>query len=161
MRADRNAAQPPFYLSSVSANAMISDLRPTTLCQPALLHVNLLLDELISSIITSSSSINPYHLRLQGIPAVFSSDKSAGADSTGIRALGRAAVGEAEMELRSWYGLNEGRNGGFKPEGKGRGLMEAKERANAEFPVEKALDLLRLKCLSFSVCLLILNAKAG
>jgi len=134
---------------------MISDLRPTTISQPALLHVNLLLDELITSIITTSSSINPYHLRLQGIPSVFSSDKSISGvtESTGIRSLGRAAVGEAEMELRSWYGLNatKGRAMGFKPDGKGRGMVEGMERANKEFPVHKALDLLRLKCLSFSV----------
>jgi len=57
------------------------------------------------------------------------------------------------MELRSWYGLNatKGRAMGFKPDGKGRGMVEGMERANKEFPVHKALDLLRLKCLSFSV----------
>ena len=56
------------------------------------------------------------------------------------------------MELRSWYGLNGASNTGFKPEGNGRGMVAEKERQTAEFPVEKALDLLRLKCLSFSVC---------
>jgi hypothetical protein len=143
------------YLSSSSANALISELRPTTLAQPALDHINQLLDELLCSLVTSSSSLNPNHLRLHGIPSVFSSDKTEGSgQSTGLRALGRSAVGEAELELRSWYEghpESKGSNGGFQPDGKGRGMVEGKEKVHAVFPVEEALGVMRIKCVAFSV----------
>jgi hypothetical protein len=149
--------RPLIYLSGSSANALISELRPTTLSQPALHYVNQLLDEILCNLITSSSSINPYHLRIEGIPSVFSSDKSQAAgfsESTGVKALGRAAVGEAEMELRSWYEshpTSRAGNGGFQPDGKGRGMTDSRERGNASFPANEAMDLLRLKCSTFCV----------
>ncbi|RXK36716.1 hypothetical protein M231_06023 [Tremella mesenterica] len=136
------------FLSSTSANALISDLRPTTLSAPALQHINLLIDELITSLISAADSINPSHLRLHGIPVVFSGDKSAG-DTTGLRALGRSAVGEAELELRSWYETNDPRKG-LPPGGKGRGMIASKEGIAADFPVDPASQLMRYKCATFS-----------
>jgi hypothetical protein len=136
----------PAFLSQVSANALISELRPTTLARPALHHINALIDEILYLLITSSQSINPTHIRTKGIPAVFSADRSAG-ETTGPRALGRSAVAEAELELRSWYDANPGaRRGAFGPEGQGTGVKVARA-----FPIEEATALLKLKCVSFSV----------
>lgn len=138
------------FLSATSANALISDLRPTTLAPSALQHINILLDELLASLISAADSINPSHLRLNGIPAVFSGDKAAG-DTTGLRALGRSAVGEAELELRSWYETHAGgRRKGFPSDGQGRGMTGSKEMAGAAFPVEKAADLMKFRCATFS-----------
>ncbi|KAL7423917.1 hypothetical protein Q5752_001502 [Cryptotrichosporon argae] len=140
----------PRFLSAASANALISELRPTTLSPAALQHVNALLDEVLVALVTGAGSVNPIHLRLQGVPAVFSSERGA-AESTGLRALGRSAVGEAEVELRSWYESRPMSKGpqGFPPDGKGRGLLGDRERANVTFPLEQAIQLLRFKVVSF------------
>ena len=144
---------PSSYLSSSSANALISDLRPTTLSAPALLHINSFLEELLVSLISASQSINPKDLRLRGVPRVFTSEQVP--ESTGLRALGRSAVGEAELELRSWYESHpqarSGPRAGFQPEGRGRGLALEQEKSNTVFPLQPATELLKLKCLSFSV----------
>ena len=142
---------PPNYLSSSSADALISELRPTTLSSPALTHINIFLDELLESLLSASQSINPKDLRLRGVPSAFTGDKST-AQSTGLRALGRSAIGEAEIELRSWYeshSFARKANTGFPPGGKGRGLSS--ENVNSPFPLQQAVDLLRLKCVAFSV----------
>jgi len=138
----------PVFLSGTSANALISELRPTTLSQPALYHINALLDEILHLLISSSESINPTHIRTRGIPAVFSADKGAG-ETTGPRALGRSAVAEAELEVRSWYESHPGiKKGAFPPDGQGTGIKGARA-----FPVREATDLLKLKCVTLSVCL--------
>lgn len=132
---------------------MISDIRQTTIAPQAILHFNALLDELLCLLLQGAQSINPVHLRTTGVPAVFSAERGT-SESTGIRALGRAAVGEAEVELRSWYDSQpdqSARKAGYPPQGQGRGLVEAKERVNAPFPHQQAWDLFRVKCVSFSV----------
>ncbi|WVQ78066.1 hypothetical protein IAT38_000147 [Cryptococcus sp. DSM 104549] len=138
------AAQPTTYLSSASADALISDLRPTTLSPLALTHLNTLLDELLISLLSSAQSLNPFDLRREAVPSVFSGEKGLAGDSTGTRALGRSAVAEAEVELRSWH---EGRAGGrgFPPDGKGAGT-----RSERAFPLMQAVELMRLKCVAFS-----------
>ncbi|KAK4686625.1 hypothetical protein P7C73_g3502, partial [Tremellales sp. Uapishka_1] len=138
--ANPSDALAPCYLSAASANALISELRPTTLSPSALMHLNLVLDELLVSLLTAAESLNPNHLRLQGVPAVFS-----GEGSTGLRALGRTAVGEAELELRSWYEGNPSRRG-FPPNGQGSGMRPAK----GEFALPQAVELMRVKILAFS-----------
>ncbi|WVQ70129.1 uncharacterized protein L199_008354 [Kwoniella botswanensis] len=134
------------YLSFTSANALISDLRPTTLSLPALQALNTFLDEILISLITSAESINPSDLRKDGVPGVFTDDNKAtqGGESTNVRALGRSAVAEAEVELRSWL---EGRRQekGFQPDGQGNGMKNGRS-----LNVEKAVDLLRSKCVSYS-----------
>ncbi len=135
---------PPSYLSSPSANALISELRPTTLSPPALTHINLLLHELLVSLLSAAQSLNPRDLRVRGIPSVFSAS-----GSTGLRALGRSAVGEAELELRSWYESHpfaKQANTSFPPDGKGRGLVREEP-----FPLTQAIELLRLRCVALSV----------
>ncbi|OCF71904.1 hypothetical protein I204_07167 [Kwoniella mangroviensis CBS 8886] len=134
------------YLSFTSANALISDLRPTTLSLPALQALNAFLDEILISLITSAESINPSDLRKEGVPSVFTGDNKAtqGGESTNVRALGRSAVAEAEVELRSWLeGRRQGK--GFEPDGQGNGM-----RNGRSLNVEKAVDLLRSKCVSYS-----------
>lgn len=145
---DPDSYSAPAFLSAPSANALISELRPTTLSLPALYHINALIDEILRLLISSAESINPSHIRNQGIPAVFNADKSAG-ETTGPRALGRSAVAEAELELRSWYDSHPGaKKGAFGGDGKGTGVQGARA-----FPVQEATELLKLKCVSFSVCL--------
>ncbi|WVF72232.1 hypothetical protein IAT40_007044 [Kwoniella sp. CBS 6097] len=138
-------SQSATYLSSLSANALISDLRPTHISPPALSCLNALLDELIISILTASQSLNPFDLRREGVPSVFCGEKGVPqVESTGVRALGRSAVAEAELELRSWQ---EGRDGskGFAPDGKGNGM-----RGDRVFALQQAVEIMRLKCVSFS-----------
>lgn len=141
-------ASPPEYLSGTSANALISDLRPTTVTPQALLHINLFLDEILSSLIVSAESLNPKDLRTAGVPAVFSGDKAA--DSTGPRALGRAAVSEAELELRSWYDSHGGAGKGFPPSGSGNGMKTQKP-----FAREEAVEVMRVKGITLCVRLVL------
>ncbi|RSH91296.1 hypothetical protein EHS25_009595 [Saitozyma podzolica] len=137
----------PVYVSELSANAVISEHRPIQLSPSALQHVNLLVDELLTSIISSAASFNPKDIRLVGVPAVFggAGEKHAAGQSTGPRALARAAVNEAEVELRSWYaGHPAPRGGRWPPDGEGRGLTLSKERSGAAFPMKEALEYVRI-----------------
>ncbi|WVQ71617.1 hypothetical protein IAR50_001157 [Cryptococcus sp. DSM 104548] len=136
-------SQPTPFLSASSANALISDHRPTTLSSPALTSLNSLLDEVLVHLISAAQSINPSVLRKEAIPSLFHAEKGAG-DSTAVRSLGRSAVSEAEVELRSWM-EDRGPARGFPPGGKGSGTKS--ERA---FPVLQAVDLMRVKCVTFS-----------
>lgn len=138
-------------VSATSANALLSDLRPTTLAAPALAYINLLLDELLVTIIKSAESINPTDLRTYGIPAVFAVERDA-PEHASLGALGRAAVGEAEVEIRAWYnGHPTARKGvsGYPPDGHGKGLTA--ECEDRPFPAREAVELMRLKVATFSV----------
>lgn len=146
-------AQIPQYLIPTAANAIISDLRPITIAPLAINHINLFLDELLVNIIIAAESINPYHLRSLGVPAVFTGEKGLG-DSTSIRALGRSAIGEAEIELRSYYEVHPSAKYGFGADGKGRGTTAARERAGS-YPVDEAVEMMRYRCVTFSVCRLV------
>nr|ODN99640.1 hypothetical protein L204_02073 [Cryptococcus depauperatus CBS 7855] len=137
-------ARPTVFLSLTAANALISDLRPTTFSPPALASLNALLDELLVSLINFALSLNPTDLRREAIPAFFNGDKGAG-DSTGTRALGRSAVAEAEVELRGWCEGRTPGSRGFPPDGKGRGT-----RSDMDFPLVQAVELMRVKCASYS-----------
>lgn len=146
----------PIYVSELSANAVISEHRPIQLSPSALQHVNLLVDELLTSIISSAASFNPKDIRLVGVPAVFggAGEKHAAGQSTGPRALARAAVNEAEVELRSWYAGHPAPKGGrWPPDGEGRGLTLSKERSGAAFPMKEALEYVRIHGPRFCVSL--------
>ncbi|WWC61148.1 uncharacterized protein I303_103727 [Kwoniella dejecticola CBS 10117] len=133
------------YLSSISANALISDLRPTTLSVPALQLLNAFLDEVLVSLITAAESLNPSDLRKEGIPSVFSAPTgSTGGENSNLRALGRSAVAEAEVELRSWL-EGKGPTKGFAPDNQGTGM-----RNGRIFNPEKAIELMQFKCVSYS-----------
>jgi hypothetical protein len=127
------------YISSESANALLSELRPTTLKAPALEYVNKFLDELLVKLVTEAQSINPEHLRLNGAPAVFV-DRGK---------LGRDAVDDAEILIHDWYSHShfKVRELGFPPHGEGRGLV----RSSDTFPVQQAIELMRLKVSMLSV----------
>ncbi|ODO03425.1 hypothetical protein L198_02272 [Cryptococcus wingfieldii CBS 7118] len=135
--------QPTLFLSPANANALISDHRPTTLSSPALTSLNSLLDEVLVHLISAAQSINPLDLRKEAIPSLFHAEKGAG-DSTAIQSLGRSAVSEAEVELRSWM-EDRGPTRGFPPGGKGSGT-----RSERAFPVLQAVELMRIKCVTFS-----------
>jgi hypothetical protein len=61
------------------------------------------------------------------------------------------------MELRSWYDSHPGaKRGAFAPEGQGTGVKGARA-----FPVKEATELLKLKCVSFSVRLSLSTVNKG
>jgi hypothetical protein len=64
------------YLSERTANALVSDLRPVKISDQALEYINLILDEILCSLIAKAESIDPRDLKLKGIPAVFSAESS-------------------------------------------------------------------------------------
>lgn len=99
----------------------------------------------MSSLILSAESLNPKDLRTAGVPAVFNGDKAA--DSGGPRALGRAAVGEAELELRSWYESQGGIGKGFGPGGLGGNGMKAAKA----FAKQEAIEVMRVKTATLCV----------
>lgn len=162
-------------MSGPSANALLSDLRPTTLTGPALDYVNEFLDELLVSLITAAQSINPTHLRTRGVPAVFAPlDRDSGTDSNGtpqghsaVGALGHSAVGEAEVEIRGWYESHPTAQkgvSGFPPSGTGSGVLashcgkdkskstlSSPDASSAAFPVSQAVELMRVKVAMLSV----------
>lgn len=79
----------PSYLSSRSADVILSDVRPIKLAIEALQALNVLLDELLYTILSEAQSLAPDKLKaslLKVIPA----------------ALGKEALLEAEVELQSY-----------------------------------------------------------
>ncbi|BEI84230.1 hypothetical protein CcaverHIS002_0408340 [Cutaneotrichosporon cavernicola] len=140
-------------VSSTSANALLSDLRPTTLDSQALEFVNLLLDELLVGIVTAAESLNLTDLRMRGVPSALSEGEGEFRNPAALGALGRAAVGEAEVEIRLWYDTHPTAQkdvSGFPPDGKGRGLVASAEEARERFPTDAAVELMRVKVASLS-----------
>lgn len=143
-------------MSESSATALLSDLRPTTVQPQALQVVNAFLDELLVTTVTTAKSINPEHFRYRGVQGALGSlpTPNSPAQQASLGPLGRAVVGEAELELRSWYEGHptalRGRSG-FAPDGNGRGMVGAMESAGLEFPMAEAIQLMRLKVAMLSV----------
>ena len=127
------------------------------------------------SLITAAQSINPVHLRTRGVPAVFNIDRDregfehALHSHSSVGSLGHSAVGEAELEIRGWYDAHPtARKGvsGFPPGGTGNGVAAAPRKKNGAasspsaqptpsataFPVDQAIELMRVKVSMFSVC---------
>ena len=80
----------PMYISARSAEVILSDFRPLKLQTDALIFLNLLLDDILANIITSSRSILTDRLKtglLKTIPTT----------------IGKDALLEAEMELRAYW----------------------------------------------------------
>ncbi|BEJ15212.1 hypothetical protein CspHIS471_0409790 [Cutaneotrichosporon sp. HIS471] len=140
-------------VSPTSANALLSDLRPTTLDSQALEYINLLLDELLVGIVTAAESLNLTDLRTRGVPSAMSEGEGEFRNPAALGALGRAAVGEAEVEIRLWYDTHPTAQkdvSGFPPDGKGRGLVASAEEARERFPTDEAVELMRVKVASLS-----------
>jgi len=142
-------ASPVSFLTAFSAESLISGLQHKRVAPSVLHHINLLLDELLVSLVTAAQSINPKHLRADGVPQVFTSGSSH--ESTGIKSLARECTGEAELELRAWYEMSGGVKKSFPPGSNGRGMTGMKEGQNARFPLQEAVDLLRLRISELSV----------
>lgn len=127
--------------------------------QPQTLQiVNAFLDELIIATVITAKSINPEHFRYRGVQGALGSlpTPESPVQQASLGPLGRAVVGEAELELRSWYeGHPTAQRGqsGFPPDGNGRGMVGAMESAGIEFPLAEANQLMRLKVAMLSVSL--------
>lgn len=64
-------------------------------------------------------------------------------------------MAEAELELRSWYESHPtGKKAAFQPDGQGTGVRASRP----SFPAAQASDLLKLKCVEFSVSTIIIFA---
>lgn len=79
----------PTYISSRSADVILSDIRPTKFNIEALRSINVFLDEFLYSVLNAARSLMPHQLRaglLKVLPTT----------------LGKEALLEAEMELRAY-----------------------------------------------------------
>lgn len=81
---------PPCYISSRSADVILSDVRPTKLSTDALNSINAFLDELLHTILGASRALTTTQLR-------------AGLHKVLPTTLGKEAVLEAELELRAYW----------------------------------------------------------
>ncbi|KAG0703924.1 hypothetical protein DFH29DRAFT_914721 [Suillus ampliporus] len=119
------AAHAPTFISSRSADVILSDIRPTKLTPDALSSINAMLDELLYSILNAARAFSPSRLRTamhKVLPTT----------------LGKEAVLEAEMELRAYYQ---------------RTVTAAGSGSSSEdgvFDLQWAFELLRLKCEAYS-----------
>ncbi|EJU06368.1 hypothetical protein DACRYDRAFT_73794 [Dacryopinax primogenitus] len=114
----------PTYLSGHMADVVLSEFRPTRIKPDALRCVNVLLDELLWSIIKSARSVNTDKLKQDGVLRVIPA------------ALGKESVLEAEMELREYW----------KTSGDSREAYKDMRENPAQFPIAQVFDVLRLKC---------------
>lgn len=80
---------PPCYISSRSADVILSDVRPTKLSIDALDSINAFLDELLRTILGAARALRTTQLR-------------AGLHKVLPTTLGKEAVLEAELELRAY-----------------------------------------------------------
>lgn len=80
----------PCYISSRSADVILSDMRPTKLSIEALDSINAFLDELLHTILSAARSLTTTQLR-------------AGLHKVLPTTLGKEAVLEAELELRAYW----------------------------------------------------------
>ncbi|KZT62775.1 hypothetical protein CALCODRAFT_425660 [Calocera cornea HHB12733] len=119
-----SASAAPTYLSGHMADVVLSEFRPTRIKPDALRCVNVLLDELLWSVIKSARSVNTDKLKSDGVLRVIPA------------ALGKEAVLEAEMELREYW----------KTSGESRDAYRDMKENPVAFPIAQAFDVLRLKC---------------
>jgi hypothetical protein len=143
MLLDRRPTAPTF-ISSRSADVILSDIRPTKLTPDALNSVNSLLDELLYTILNAARAFNPSRLRTamhKVLPT----------------ALGKEAILEAEMELRAYYQRtgtaagsgSSGEDGAFNVQW----ACEVRVVVNVSHlpdPQLCCMQLLRLKCEAYS-----------
>lgn len=80
----------PCYISSRSADVILSDVRPTKLSTDALNSINAFLDELLHTILGAARALTTTQLR-------------AGLHKVLPTTLGKEAVLEAELELRAYW----------------------------------------------------------
>ncbi|XP_006456735.1 hypothetical protein AGABI2DRAFT_122626 [Agaricus bisporus var. bisporus H97] len=117
----------PSYISSQSANVILSDVRPFKLQSEALHAINVFLDEFLYSILDKSSSLSTDKLRASLLNLLPTS-------------LGKEALLEAEVELRAYWDRTTGED---EP-------APACEDDSTTFYLEWVFELLRLKCEAYS-----------
>ncbi|KAF8915243.1 hypothetical protein CPB85DRAFT_1433156 [Mucidula mucida] len=113
----------PAYLSSHSADVVLSDIRPIKLKVEALNSINVLLDEFLHNVLRAAQSLTTDKLRA-GLLGVLPTT------------LGKEALLEAEVELRAYWDRTKGRR--------------AAEDDKDSFDLKWAFELLRLKCQAYS-----------
>ena len=86
----------PSYISSHSADVILSDIRPTKLKPDALRAINILLDEFLYKILSVSGSLATDKLRASLLGSLPTN-------------LGKEALLEAEVELRAYWERTESR----------------------------------------------------
>lgn len=129
------AADSPSYISSKSANSLISFSRPTRIQAVTLFYLNKILDEILLQILSSAKSLATDRIKSDGIVRVLGGASGSGSGAGAL--LAKNAVLEAEMELRSYTeGLRK--EGGKVPLG-----LSATSRLDGtdNFPVKSAYDL--------------------
>ncbi|KAI3616586.1 hypothetical protein WG66_011542 [Moniliophthora roreri] len=116
----------PFYISSHSADVILSDIRPIKLKIDALRCINVFLDEFLFTILKASRSLTTSKLRAGLLSALPTN-------------LGKEALLEAEVELRAYWDRTK------RPKG-----SNALEDDSDSFNLQWAFELLRLKCEAYS-----------
>lgn len=134
----------PSYISSRSANSLISFSRPTRIQAITLDNLNKILDELLLLILTSAKSLATDRIKSDGILKVLGGQSGSGSGAGAL--LAKNAVLEAELELRS-YLEGQRKEGGKMP----LGLSATSRWDGTEgFPVQSAYKTLRIRCQYYS-----------
>ncbi|KAJ7506533.1 hypothetical protein B0H11DRAFT_1794394 [Mycena galericulata] len=113
----------PAYISSHSADVILSDIRPIKLKLEALRSINVLLDEFLFNILNTARSLSTDKLRASLLSILPTS-------------LGKEALLEAEVELRAYWDRTA------RP--------DIPEDDTQTFHLQWAFELLRLKCEAYS-----------
>ncbi|UZJ54890.1 hypothetical protein CBS101457_004210 [Exobasidium rhododendri] len=134
----------PSYISSRSANSLISYARPTRIQAVTLYYLNKILDELLLLILSSAKSLATDRIKSDGILKVLGGQSGNGSGAGAV--LAKNAVLEAELELRS-YLEGQRKEGGKMPLG-----LSATSRWDGTdtFPVHRAYEALRIRCQYYS-----------
>ncbi|TFY56429.1 hypothetical protein EVJ58_g7650 [Rhodofomes roseus] len=114
----------PSYISSRSADVILSDVRPIKLAYEALQAVNVLLDELLYTILNEAQSLATDKLKASLLKVIPTN-------------LGKEALLEAEVELKAYLERNTSSS-------------TSGSRAGGPFSLQWAFELLRLKCEAYS-----------
>lgn len=124
----------PSYISSRSANSLISFSRPTRIQAVTLYYLNKILDELLLHILSSAKSLATDRIKTDGILKFLGGQTGSGSGAGAV--LAKNAVLEAELELRNYLD-GQRKEGGKVPLG-----LSATSRwdGTATFPVQKAYE---------------------
>ncbi|KAH9939258.1 uncharacterized protein BXZ73DRAFT_44012 [Epithele typhae] len=121
------AAQCPAYISARSAEVILSDVRPIKLKPEALHSINVLLDEVLYTILTVSRSLATDRLKAALVRTLPTS-------------LGKEALLEAEVELKAYWDRT----------GSGRPSLSSRGGDSGAYDLQWSYELLRLKCEAYS-----------
>jgi len=133
------------YLSQRSADVILSEIRPTKLAPEAVRSINVFLDELLWSILSSARSFSTDRLK-SALGKILPSS------------LGKDAVLEAEMELKSYLERTASTNGATKPYTENvqdfplHAAFEVRQHSHVSISFCQFIirQLLRLKCEAYS-----------